>query len=332
MPHRACVAACVAALSFAARRLAAPPANPAADRRDRRGCFAAGDGYLRARMRGALDLDLTGKTREMQCEGGPRPSGNGVRVSIGGPARGDGRRMRLVFGIAGVGEGRGGETLRTNVTILFEGEQRMFATQGDDKCTVDSLTQQRVETLGAGPRCLSRGGARLLPRAGHQPVARASGCSSPASILQAGSNSSDDDRHAHHTRHALTSCAAVASRSLRTLALACGAAGVAQTGPLEDLAAFPRGKLEISDGKKVKHTFEVWLADTPAAPGPGADVRALAAATCAACCSCTKAQADQHVDEEHLHPARHGVHRRARPHPADRRTDYAAFARPDPQQ
>ena len=95
-----------------------------------------------------------------------------MRVSIGGPDRGDGRRIRMVFGIGGVGEGRGGETLRTNVTILFEGEQRVFATLGDDKCTVDSLTQQRVEIAGRGPRDLSRRGARLLPRAGHQPVAR----------------------------------------------------------------------------------------------------------------------------------------------------------------
>lgn len=38
---------------------------------------------------------------------------------------------------------------------------------------------------------------------------------------------------------------------------------LAQNGPLEDLAAFPRDKLEIVDGKKVKHTFEVWLADNP---------------------------------------------------------------------
>jgi uncharacterized membrane protein (UPF0127 family) len=37
----------------------------------------------------------------------------------------------------------------------------------------------------------------------------------------------------------------------------------AQSGPIEDLATFPRGKLEIADGKKVKHVFEVWLADTP---------------------------------------------------------------------
>lgn len=44
---------------------------------------------------------------------------------------------------------------------------------------------------------------------------------------------------------------------------------LAQTGPLEDLAAFPRGKLEISDGKKVKHTFEVWLADNPSRQAQG---------------------------------------------------------------
>jgi uncharacterized membrane protein (UPF0127 family) len=43
------------------------------------------------------------------------------------------------------------------------------------------------------------------------------------------------------------------------------AAGVVypQTGPIEDLASFPLDKLEIREGKKVKHVFQVWLADTP---------------------------------------------------------------------
>jgi uncharacterized protein len=45
------------------------------------------------------------------------------------------------------------------------------------------------------------------------------------------------------------------------LAFAICAAAFAQVGQIEDLAAFPRGKLTIADGKKVKHTFEVWLAD-----------------------------------------------------------------------
>jgi len=147
---RAWIAACAAALavSSAPESRAAPPQDLAAAPAAKSGCFVAGDGYLRARLRGALELDLDWKDAQMECEGGPRPSGNGVRVSIGGPARGEGRRIRLVFGIAGVSEGAGGQALRTNVTILFEGEQRVFATLGDDKCTVDSLTQRRVETLG----------------------------------------------------------------------------------------------------------------------------------------------------------------------------------------
>jgi hypothetical protein len=149
MPHRAITAACVAALGVAFMQVASatPPTKTTATQESSAGCFIAGDGYLRARMRGTLDLDLDWKNAQMQCEGGPRPSGYGVRVSIGGPIRGDGRRIRMVFGVGGVTEGRGGENLKTNVTILFEGEQRVFATLGDDKCTVDSLTQRRVENL-----------------------------------------------------------------------------------------------------------------------------------------------------------------------------------------
>lgn len=140
-------------LTFTHGASATTPTTPAAAAAVASGCLAAGDGYLRARVRGALTLDLDWKNAELLCEGGPRPPGkdnrsNGIRVSIAGPERGDGRRIRMVFGIAGIGEGGDGEALRTNVTVLFEGEKRVFATQGDDKCTIDKLTQQRVETLG----------------------------------------------------------------------------------------------------------------------------------------------------------------------------------------
>jgi hypothetical protein len=155
MLHRACIAMCAVALAVAVMHdaLARSPSTTPAAAATRAGCLAAGDGYLRARVRGALDLDLDWKDAQMQCEGAPRPPGSnhqpsGVRVVIGGPLRGEGRRIRLVFGIAGVGEGQSGTALRTNVTLLFEGEKRIYATQGDDKCTVDTLSQQRVETLG----------------------------------------------------------------------------------------------------------------------------------------------------------------------------------------
>lgn len=114
-------------------------------------CLPTGDGYLRARIRGALDLDIDWGNAEIECEGGPRPDGSGVRVSFAGPPHGDGRRTRLVFGVGSVREGRDGRDLPTNLTVIFEGEQRLFATRGADHCTVDELRQERVGALG-GPK------------------------------------------------------------------------------------------------------------------------------------------------------------------------------------
>jgi hypothetical protein len=115
------------------------------------GCLPTADGYLRARIRGALNLDIDWHNDEIECDGGPRPDGSGLRVSFAGPRHSDGRRLRLVFGVAAVHEGRNGRALPTNLTVIFEGEERLFATRGDDHCTVDELRQERLGALG-GPR------------------------------------------------------------------------------------------------------------------------------------------------------------------------------------
>jgi uncharacterized protein len=52
-------------------------------------------------------------------------------------------------------------------------------------------------------------------------------------------------------------------RALALLLVLVAGGAQAQTGPIEDLAAFPLDKLEIREGKQVKHVFQVWLADTP---------------------------------------------------------------------
>jgi hypothetical protein len=141
------------------------PANPlsglpAAGSKSTQGCLASGDGYLRARIRGALKLDVSLRNAELECDGGPRPDGSGIRVSFAGPQRTDGRRLRMVFGVARATEGAQGRELPTNLTVIFEGEQRMFATRGDGKCTVDEFKQERVGALG-GPirtyRVIARG-------------------------------------------------------------------------------------------------------------------------------------------------------------------------------
>lgn len=101
----------------------------------------------------------------------------------------------MVFGVARAAEGASGSALPTNLTVIFEGEKRLFATRGDDKCTVDSLDQQRIETLGPG-------------RAAYRVVARGF-CIGPATSLSRGERVfvtsfdfagriefEDDDRHA----------------------------------------------------------------------------------------------------------------------------------------
>jgi hypothetical protein len=133
---------------------------PAAGSKSTHGCLASGDGYLRARIRGALQLDVSLHNAELECDGGPRPDGSGIRVSFAGPARSDGRRLRMVFGVATATEGVNGRELPTNLTVIFEGEERMFATRGDDRCTVDEFNQERLGALG-GPirtyRVIARG-------------------------------------------------------------------------------------------------------------------------------------------------------------------------------
>jgi hypothetical protein len=122
----------------------APPAE------DPQGCLHTGNGFLRARIRGAYNLDIDWHNAEMQCEGGPRPNNSGVRVSFAGPKTSDGRRLRMVFGVGTAREGRAGSALPTNLTVIFEGEERLFATRGEDRCTVDRLAQERIGELG-GP-------------------------------------------------------------------------------------------------------------------------------------------------------------------------------------
>jgi hypothetical protein len=116
------------------------------------GCLQSGDGYLRARIRGTLNLDIDWHNAEIECDGGARPDGSGIRVSFAGPKHSDGRRVRMVFGVAATREGVSGKELPTNLTVIFEGEDRLFTTRGDSRCTVDELRQERLGALGGPTR------------------------------------------------------------------------------------------------------------------------------------------------------------------------------------
>jgi hypothetical protein len=125
------------------------------------GCLPARNGYLRAQIRGALDVDINWHDAELECDGDARPDGSGIRVIFAGPLREAGQRMRLVFGITSAGEGAEGNALPTNLTVIVEGGRRLYATRGDDKCTIDHLRQERLRPrngeTGRAYRVVARG-------------------------------------------------------------------------------------------------------------------------------------------------------------------------------
>lgn len=121
------------------------------------GCIAGGGGALQAQLRGALTADLAWTNEVMLCEGGARPDGHGLRVTLAGPLPGSpagespARRVRFIFGIdyRDVAAGSA-QALPTNVTVILEGEGRIFATRGADRCAVEFL--ERVPLLAEGGR------------------------------------------------------------------------------------------------------------------------------------------------------------------------------------
>ena len=111
-------------------------------------CLPGERGYLRASLRGAIDTELNWRGAELQCEGGARPGGHGLRVSFLGPPDTKGHRLRLVFGL-GVRPGLSTRSpAATNITVIVEGQSQVYTTRGDDRCTVESLVQEPVIEAG----------------------------------------------------------------------------------------------------------------------------------------------------------------------------------------
>jgi hypothetical protein len=106
-------------------------------------CLPAGNGYLKARLAGALNTELNWGNEGTECTGAVRPTDGGIRMRFTA-AMATGERLVLVFGIATLREGKAGKAVPINLTIIREGEGEFFGTQGDDKCMLDEVTQQPI--------------------------------------------------------------------------------------------------------------------------------------------------------------------------------------------
>lgn len=119
------------------------PAGPAANATPSR-CLPDDSGYLRARLKGSIDTELDWGNASTECIGAVRPTDGGIRMRFKRQLDPDGKAgepLVLVFGIAGLHEGQDARALPVNVTVIREGTGEFYGTQGDDKCTLDQITQ-----------------------------------------------------------------------------------------------------------------------------------------------------------------------------------------------
>lgn len=118
------------------------PAPPAAVPAPPAKCLPAGNGYLRARLSGAMSTELNWGNDGTECTGAVRPTDGGIRMRF---SRHDAQgKLVLVFGIAQLREGKEAHNVPVNVTLIREGAGEFFSTQGDDKCTLDRVTQDVI--------------------------------------------------------------------------------------------------------------------------------------------------------------------------------------------
>ncbi|GAC1310251.1 MAG: hypothetical protein NVSMB10_17920 [Steroidobacteraceae bacterium] len=135
------------------------------------GCLPSGDGYLRARLAGAIEARIDWPNSGTRCQGESKEVPAGVRLSF---SRESGAEPDLlfVFGLTGVQEGRPAHAVGANLTLIVQGTPRVYGTMGDSRCTIDSLTQKplgapksyRLEARGfcTQPAHAVRGGGAVL--------------------------------------------------------------------------------------------------------------------------------------------------------------------------
>jgi hypothetical protein len=125
----------------AAALAAAAPPGAAND------CLATGDGYLRARVAGAIEARIDWPNSGTQCQGETKLDPAGVRLSFKRAAGGK-PDLLFVFGLTGITQGQPARATGANLTVIVQGTPKIFGTLGDSRCTVDSLTQTALPTPG----------------------------------------------------------------------------------------------------------------------------------------------------------------------------------------
>lgn len=105
-------------------------------------------GHFTGQLYGSLEADLQWGPDALQCQGMPRPNNAGARLRFAGSTDMAGQPVPIafIFGIPDLERGQVAKELRTNVTVIDEGNGRFFATQDIEACWSDINSQAKTDS------------------------------------------------------------------------------------------------------------------------------------------------------------------------------------------
>lgn len=105
-------------------------------------------GELRARLYGAVSVELDWNSDELECSGMPRPEGNGARLRFAGQLPDTDRRIALIVAIPDLHRGAAGAEYATRITVIEEGGGRFFSTSSLNNCLTDITALEALDDSG----------------------------------------------------------------------------------------------------------------------------------------------------------------------------------------
>jgi len=114
-------------------------------------CLPDESGFLTARLRGDIELDLDWREPLLHCTGMPRPDGRGIRLRFSA-ALPDGGTLAFLFAPPALAAGEDARAVPVNITVLQETAGLIYGTRGDGRCLLDEVTQQPLPGPEEDPR------------------------------------------------------------------------------------------------------------------------------------------------------------------------------------
>lgn len=115
-----------------------------------RQCLPGADGFIAMRLQGSIDEDIRWAEPELACTGMARPDGRGLRLRFA--AEHGGGELAVLFAAPDLGIGASGRGVPVNVTVLDGPGERIYGTQGEERCTFDEVEQRLLAVPGLPPR------------------------------------------------------------------------------------------------------------------------------------------------------------------------------------